>query len=60
MKNTGLTEKEFDQFNELFSKWCEGEINAWRCSGECDSCPINESYNMIFGPLTLKALEGNK
>lgn len=50
VKNKNLSVDEIKQFKLLFSKFCRGEINAGRCSGDdcCRWCPINTAYDNIF------------
>lgn len=52
MKNDMLSAEEIEQFKNLFSKFCQGEINAGRCGGDtCEWCPINKAYEEIFDSL---------
>lgn len=52
-----MTNEDRKKFKELFSQYCQEELNKGHCSdGDCAFCPINRAYQEIF-PDVEEALE---
>lgn len=48
-----MDKEKLDQLKQLFSDYCQSQIDlndpAVGCDGDCESCPVNQAYNYIFG-----------